>query len=124
MFQRAWRGWADKDTWSFDHYLARVTAQGLRRMAENAHGVPWFIFEDNPHLDEKDHHNLALLLWKKWLTDKAEWFEWYDAEDIGLHPSMTDLEKKQALDFWDKREKHFNEVVLPDFYKRWGNLWD
>lgn len=124
FFQRAWRGWAARDTWSFDHYLAEVIASALRHMAKHAHGVPYFIFEENPELDEEKHHNLALLIWKRWLTDKAEWFAWYAKDEIGFDPDMTDEQKSQALDFYDKKEKHFLEVVLPDFGKRFPNLWD
>jgi hypothetical protein len=59
-----------------------------------------------------------------WLYDKARWFRWYAADHIGLRPGMTDAEKSHALDFWEKQENHFYEVVLPDFCKRFGNLWD
>ena len=124
FFQRGYRGWAPHDTWSFDKHLALVIAEGLEHMAKHAHGVPGFVFEENPHLDHEAHHNLALVLWKQWLRDKAYWFRWYYNEEIGLNEHQTAEEKGRLLDWYDKQEKHFYNVVLPDFGKRFGNLWD
>jgi hypothetical protein len=129
-FRRAWYGWAPQDTWSFDHYLASVIAEGLEHMADHAHGWPFFIQEELGCVaDEygsigKDNDDACLHAWKVWLYDKARWFRWYAADHIGLRPGMTDAEKSHTLDFWEKQEKHFYEVVLPDFCKRFGNLWD
>lgn len=40
VVQRARRGWADEDTWSFDHYLSSVIAGGVRRLQKDSHGHP------------------------------------------------------------------------------------
>jgi hypothetical protein len=125
FFQRGARGWAKHDTWSFDHYLSDVIAPALEYMAENVHGVPGFIFEEhNLDYENAEDGKYALFLWKQWLYDKARWFRWYSKDDIGLNDRMTDEEKSQALDFYEKQEKYFYEVVIPDFGKRFANLWD
>ena len=117
-FQRANRGWADHDTWSFDHYLAEVVAGGLRKLAENGHGYPC----DFPGGAEG---------WNAWLLDKADWFEWYHLDEDGasgdkgwIDPALTQDEKRRHMDAYHaKTERFFNEV-LPDFCKYFGNLWD
>lgn len=40
FWQRGRRGWADRDTWSFDTYLAELLAGALRHLAEHSHGHP------------------------------------------------------------------------------------
>jgi hypothetical protein len=125
FFHRGLKGWAKHDTWSFDHYLADVIAPALEYMAEHTHGVPPFIFEENnldPENVEDSKH--GMYLWRQWLYNKARWFRWYSKDEIGFRENMTDEEKSQALDFYEKQEKHFLEVVLPDFGKRFQNLWD
>lgn len=96
LFQRARRGWASHDTWSFDVYLAGVIAGGLRHLAENTHGHPC----DFPGGADG---------WSAWLRDKAEWFAWY--EEGAFYCDIKKIE-------------YFNEVVLPDFAKYYGGLWD
>lgn len=40
MWQRARRGWSVEDTWSFDCYLAKVIAGGVRSIRERSIGYP------------------------------------------------------------------------------------
>ena len=40
FFQRAIRGWADCDTWSFDGYLSKIISQGLKRLKAHKMGYP------------------------------------------------------------------------------------
>ena len=95
-FQRANRGWADHDTWSFDWYLAGVMAGGLRHLAKHAHGYP-------------DGFPGGAEGWEAWLRDKAEWFEWY--QDWQVNDDIAKL------------HKFYNEV-LPDLVKWYEGLWD
>lgn len=37
--QRADRGWSDKDTWSMDEHILRVSSEMIRKLAEEKHGV-------------------------------------------------------------------------------------
>ena len=37
FFQRGWRGWADRDTWSIDYYLSSILPGALRHLQEHSH---------------------------------------------------------------------------------------
>lgn len=118
LFQRAWRGYSNKDTWSFDAHLARVTAGGLRELAKYSHGCPSY-FCRNCSVD------IGAKRWKAWLVDKAEWFEAY-ADDFWdpSWPQMTEKQRDAYCKSYLKKLKKFKEVVLPDFYKHYGSLWN
>lgn len=45
IFQRATRGWANSDTWSFDSYIAKVNADALEYFAKNLHSAPPEMFD-------------------------------------------------------------------------------
>lgn len=97
----------------------------LRHMAEIAHGFPMHILEiagvDN---EPEAGHEYGIQIWKKWLTEKAEWFEWYAEDDLGFWPEMTEEERMTALGLYEKKCDHFRGTVLPDFYKHFETLWD
>ena len=40
FIHRGRHGWAPRDTWSFDLYLARVMSEGIAWLAEHDHGYP------------------------------------------------------------------------------------
>jgi hypothetical protein len=76
------------DTWSLDRYVFKTLAKGMRQLAKNPHGCPMFIIEEyglDTDLDgnpaDIEH---AVECWQDWLIDKAQWLEWYVADDIGL----------------------------------------
>jgi len=127
LFQRAWRGWADVDTWSYDHYLAETIAPALRHMAARAHGYPMFILENRPDLLDEDgtaNDDKALEAWQHWLIEKAGWFEWYHREELNLSADMTDNQKTAALDLYERQHNNFQDKVLADFGKHFESLWD
>jgi len=39
-WQRAFRGWSDRDWWNMAHYLSTITLPMLRRFKEQTHGYP------------------------------------------------------------------------------------
>ena len=117
-FQRANRGWADHDTWSFDIYVAEVLAGGLRRLADNTHGYPC----EFPGGSDG---------WEAWLRNKAAWFEWYYKDEDGtsddkgwIDPSLTQDEKRKRMDAYSSKLDQFLNEELPDFCKHFGSLWD
>jgi len=127
LFQRAWRGYADRDIWSLDHYLCMVIAPALRQLAENKHGYPPFILEDRPDLLDEDgtvNDDKALEAWQHWIIEKATWFEWYHREELNLSPDMTDDQKYAALNLYERQHKNFQENVLADFGRHFESLWD
>ena len=127
LFQRAVRGYADVDVWSYDHYLARTIAPALRHLASTTHGYPPFILDDRPDLLDADgtvNDDKAFEAWQHWLIEKASWFEWYHKEELNLSPDMTDDQRLAALDLYEKQYKNFHDVVLADFGRHFGALWD
>lgn len=122
LFQRAWRGYSNKDTWSFDAHLAMVTAGGLRELAKHNYGCPAsFVTGRGVTKGAK--------AWEKWLIDKAEWFElyakdFYDDSFWKNYSSLTLAERDKINIRSEKNRKKFKEVVLPDFYKHYECLWN
>lgn len=128
FFIRGRYGWSPMDTWSFDHYLAGVLAPSLKHMAKVAHGYPqWICEEYNLETDEhgwaKDP-DTAIGCWRLWLWDMGNWFEWYYKDEITLREGMTDVEKREVIEFYEKRMKTFKTIILPSFFKHFESLWD
>jgi len=134
FFQRGRRGWADHDTWSFDHYLAGVLAGGLRHLADHHHGVP--VGFGAPPLDgdsgwTREECDEADRLWTAWLREKADWFDWYHRDEDGtegdtnwVDADLSDEVRRQRIDAHCAKMQVFLTEVLPDFVKFWPNLWD
>ncbi len=40
FIQRGRRGWADSDTWSFEHYLSKIIVEGVKYLKEINHTLP------------------------------------------------------------------------------------
>lgn len=128
FFVRGYYGVAPMDTWGFDHYLASIMARGFRELAKNAHGCPYFIVEEYG-LDADEHGgpvdiDKAVQCWQDWLLHKAEWLEWYVADDLPLTEGMTQEEKVAVLNAYDKKQATFHKFVLPNIARNFGSLWD
>lgn len=133
FFQRGWRGWADRDVWGFDSYLAGVTAAGLRRLEATRHGYPVEFLPDYQtrwdHTSEES--DAASAAWGRWLIDKAEWLEWYHLDEDGvsddkgwIREDLSEEEKSRRITAHQEQIRRFYEEVLPDLAKHWGSLWD
>lgn len=96
--ERAKRGFADEDVWSFDVYLAGVIAGGLTVLRDNLHGCP-------PELCENGDVDLGMKRWEAILTEIIAGFEKYHDEDDLLSPP----EVQRSL-----------ELLV----KWWGHFWD
>jgi len=62
---RGIHGWCPQDIWSFDHYLANMTAEGTKYLMEHQHGHP-------ASLTEKE--------WRQKLKEIIWAFEYYRDE--------------------------------------------
>lgn len=125
-FVRGWRGWADHDTWGLDGYIAGVLAGSLRHLASTKRGCPQdFVERAGGDVDA------GCDLWVAWLREKADWFEWYCLDEDGtsddrgwIAPGMSDEEKRRRIDVHRAKLDQFFDVVLPDFGRHFGSLWD
>lgn len=107
FFQRGWRGYADSDLWSLDHYLIQVLAPGLREFARSPFGWP-----GEPMTYEG---------WKEILNEMADGFQ--AVADVEERFSDEDLDIKEFIkdekEAWKKLD---NSLKL---LRKWfGHLWD
>lgn len=120
LFQRAFRGWADHDTWGLDYHIAGILKNSLKHLAKYSHGCPHEFME-------KYGDPQAFKEWDNWLLDKAEWFRWYhehEDEEVVNWFKLTEEEKSKIIQDSNTKMKIFYDEVLPDFIKYYGNLWN
>lgn len=94
-WQRSKRGWADRDVWGFDAYIARVLSEGIAHLAETGHSWPhdgqWPTFES----------------WQEYLRDlSARLGTWNDST------------------FHDAEAYAVTQAAVEEFGKHLGNFWD
>lgn len=120
LFQRAFRGYSDEDTWNFDAHLARVIAGGLRQLSEQVQGVP-VAFSVRGRSFSREQR-----IWKNWLVKTASEFDRFakNFPDPNWTASMTGAAAKQRANRYVKEYKHFQTVTLPDFAKHFPSLWN
>lgn len=132
FWQRGRRGYSDRDLWSFDHYLSRVIAGGMRQLADGAHGTP---YEFNPILlDEQGE-----FIWDDELHEPRTSRPWGEA-----HAAWRDMLREIAAGFgeWDERwrsdqawgttqeERDLGRLppamdrALALLHQWWGCFWD
>lgn len=96
--QRAQRGFADEDVWSFCDYLAGVLAGGLAILRDNLHGCP-------PELCSEDDQTWADDGVKRWRAILDEMIVGFSQEDqLNMTPELR--RSLELLAYW------------------WGHLWD
>ncbi len=134
FFIRGWRGWATHDTWGLDHYLSGVLAGSLRYLAYHHHGVPGDFVErhlripgdtDSLDIDAADYE------WTQWLLDKAQHFDWYYRDEDGtsdelgwIRPDLSKEELSRRIHAHTEKMEKFYNVILPEFIRHFGSLWD
>lgn len=67
FWHRGRYGWAPRDTWSFDLYIAGVLGAGLAYLAATTVGAPCGYPEQRPEFIDDD------LSYEQWLTDITRW---------------------------------------------------
>lgn len=137
FIQRGRRGYADCDTWSFDHYLSKVIASGLRDLGTRCYGCPDKYFDSEKKDDE-------CWKWREKLHSIASVFEKYPVEidvpgyenrkyefvDSGngystmkATPEVTEEEMEQYRKMCDEKHQEFLKA-FDELRDHWGNLWD
>ena len=128
FFIRGYHGVAPMDTWNLDRYVLSNLSRGMKTLAKNPKGYPFWIPEE--YGLDTDEHGAALSdakaveCWQDWLTTHAVWIDWYLDDEIGLREDMSDSEKTFTLNQYDKKYKIFKEVILPEIFKRLDSMWD
>ena len=100
FIQRGRRGWADRDTWNLDEYLARVTGQALAHLADTGHGYP----------DDGTAEGSSPGAWQTYQRELALAFLDYA------------LARQKMTLGWDDYEKLLNR--MRPLFDHFGALWD
>ncbi len=129
FFQRGIRGYADKDVWSFDHYLSNIIYNGLNRLQTIKHGFPCGLDENSEKDEEK---------WDRTLQTMIDGFEAANevCEDSFIDKCCSKTETENFLGIEvpkldiDKYEKECNirkeklSKAMDLFKKYFFDLWD
>lgn len=101
FIQRGRRGYSDRDTWGFDHYLAEIISGGTKHLSKHLSGYP-----SSPFSKEKYPFN-STKEWKAFLLKISKGFKNYNKEDWGSNKDRKELSESMIM-----------------FVKRFQNLWD
>lgn len=114
FFHRGRKGYSHIDTWSFDAYLCRVIAGGVKVLKENLHGAP-------PELFDEDAENQTWP-WEEVLDKIIEGFE---AGELLVNNDYIELDDEPE-DWKPKEEalrRKFN-LGMRLFKRHFFSLWD
>lgn len=116
FFQRGARGWADRDVWSLDHYLAAWLPDALHYLRESDKGYPSGICDckrDEYGVEKCDDNCIGPAKWSDILTAIANGFE---ASKIISENWIIRKEDSPEWQDFDKGMKLFHQYFF--------NLWD
>jgi len=104
-YQRAKRGWSNRDTWGFDYFLATVIIGGLKHLKKTKHGIP-NAFCNNRIDNSKKEFKKAEERWDKALDCMIKSFETSISisEDHWFYQNSNKYDLKQA-NYWRKVHK-------------------
>ena len=117
FWQRGKRGWADRDCWSLDCYLAKVMADSIEHLRDTNHGMPVLLNRDPRDGNEK--------LWKA-IQDVI-------IDGLRAHQKVVDLDHpeldKENPDFsiihaWEEEQHKKTQAAFVLLGEYWGALWD
>jgi len=128
-WQRATRGWANSDTWSFDGYIAKVIADALAYFAENLHSAPPEMFDpacyedgDCSRVKDRALHDQGFENWKVCVQKMVAGFRAVEQMDeLDLNDFDNDYKKYTA------RADELEAIRIEGmtlFVKHFHALWD
>jgi hypothetical protein len=142
FYQRGKRGWADKDTWSLDSYLANWLPDALSYLKTHTHGIPVSAFEGLPVNEEgyynDSEHKTAEERWNVILDKMILGFQAYIRMQDGVYEAelgpypvgeyYNKLEvitsRLEASSKLEARDKLLFEEAKTLLIKHWQDLWD
>ena len=119
-YQRVYRGWDDRASWSTDTWLTENAIEILKVLRKNKMGVPDSMFEGLPYEDEErctysdDSYNLAEERWNAEIDKMISGFEAANK----IHNSEW-----KTVEDYKELESIFREGMKP-FVEHYFNLWD
>jgi hypothetical protein len=129
-WQRATRGWADRDTWNLDNYLLEILPEMIDYLREHTHGYPG----DFPTLESWDNYLKEEIIIplrnarESQTVQKNEYKEEllsYPMEFVKKEDGFAALEFAEPVELrkkWYEREKEINEWRKKELEKGMRNL--
>jgi hypothetical protein len=139
FFQRGFRGYSDRDTWSFAHYLSKVIRDGLLKLKKDKIGYPCSVLDKN-YLDRDltaEEEADAIASWNTILDTiiysfdmivKEEegsviyWYEGCEKSRERLKTSYAEIYKDTK--FLTEEEQKKIEIGKQLFIKHFHDFWD
>ena len=134
-WQRAVRGYSDRDIWGFSDWHTDLMRAALRHFRDNLWGHPahW-------HIDDEGDEDLGQKAWEDYITKIITLFDKCDAElfdnremtlyhDYGIRkgyemsPFEREMFNKEIRELWDERCENAKEALRLMGEEYW-NLWD
>jgi len=126
FFQRGKRGWGDRDTWSFDGYLAGVIAEGLEHLKETKCGTPISMFPEDSKFESTDEiSNRARAKWDITLDIMIKAFKL--TKDIAyqdIWPYHEDGYKSDNIRMLTQEEEAIIKEGFKLFAENFHSFWD
>lgn len=123
-WQRATRGWADRDTWNLDSYLLDILPEMISHLGENTHGFP-IDFPTYESWQDYLQNEIVIPLQnarEEQTTQKNE----YNAEYFNLSSSsgrfLNTRPDDEVREKWLAREQEIDEWRLQELERGMQNL--
>lgn len=121
FIQRGTRGWSDEDAWDADHYLGKIIAGMVRRIAKGGYGCPDGFYDDK-------RKNNECHKWKEVLEEIAQGFEAAEQmKDLSFSHMREKKDGKYDSSIKMKKQRQLAvkyERGMELFSKYFLNLWD
>jgi len=129
-WQRARKGFCDRDVWSFDYYLCNVIVGGLKHLKKYHAGIPAeFVDQDGNGYDEGNKKWMVVLddiIWTFETAKKIIDADYWLVEDEGRREEVRKTHEGKKYDIHVMTKEEINR-----YYKGWSlfkkyffNLWD
>ncbi len=106
-FQRAKRGWSNRDTWCFHYFLSEVIIGGLKHLKKIKHGIPG-VFCTTKADNNNEEFNKCIKKWENALDCMIKTFE------IGLNMSEYNWVYQNSNKYDIKHANHWRKI-----HKKW-----
>lgn len=126
FIQRGRRGWADRDVWNLDHYLARVIGESVHHLAVIDHG--WPQSETYPTYESfvQDLCKIACAFERYSRLDVEEAHEYEQLPFSNRWRNLSAEEKGLLSEHYDRCRRRQEETLaeMKRIVDVWPSLWD
>lgn len=118
-WQRVFRGWDDRATWSMDYHLSKVIPEMIRELKRVSIGVPIGMFEGMEEITlpngimsySEEDEKIATERWHKILDDLIAGFEGYNKiDDLDTYEEQELAYTKFFTETFELFKKHYRDL--------------